>query len=79
MNKYNLNIDEEIAVLEKYQLTPDELFIVRLIFITKEGYPENYLFKFLQISDNKSNFRNNLESLQEKGIILKSYKIPAKI
>lgn len=78
MNKYNLNIDEEVAVLEKYQLTPDELFIVRLIFVTKEGYPENYLFRFLQITDNKSNFRTNLESLQNKGVILKSYKIPAK-
>ena len=78
MNKYNLNIDEEIAILEKYQLTPNELFVVRLILVTKEGYPENYLFKFLQINDCKKGFRPTLVSLQNKGVILKSYKIPDK-
>lgn len=78
MNKYNLNIDEEVAMLEKYQLTPNELFVIRLLFVTKEGYTENYLFKFLQIEDCKNGFRPTLVSLQNKGVILKSYKIPGK-
>lgn len=78
MKKYNLNVDEEIAILEKYRLTPNELFVIRLLFLFREGYPENYLFKFLQIDDNKEGFRPTLVSLQNKGIILKSYKIPGK-
>lgn len=71
-----MSIEEQLNLMDKYQLTPTELFITELIFMTQEGYPESYLLRFLRI--NKSIFRDNLIALQDKGVILKSWKIPAK-
>ena len=71
-------IDQDLAIIEKYGLTPTELFIINLIFLTQEGYEEPYLFRFLKIKENKELFRPTLVELQNKGVILKSYKIPEK-
>lgn len=71
-------IDQDLAIIEKYRLNPTELFVINLIFLTQEGYEEPYLFRFLKIPENKENFRPTLIELQNKGIILKSYKIPEK-
>lgn len=71
-------IDQDLAIIEKYRLTPTELFIINLIFLTQEGYEEPYLSRFLRIPENKELFRPTLVELQSKGIILKSYKIPEK-
>lgn len=73
-----MSIDEQLNILEKYGLNPIELFIVNLIFLTQEGYEEPYLLRYLKIPENKENFRPTLLKLQNKGIILKSYKIPEK-
>jgi hypothetical protein len=73
-----MNIDEQLNILEKYGLNPIELFIINLIFLTQEGYEEPYLLRYLKIPENKENFRPTLLKLQDKGIILKSYKIPEK-
>lgn len=79
MNKFDYTIDEEMALLEKYALTPTELFVVKMLLLQQEGYPENYLARYLKSSqDNKDSFRDTLVSLQNKGIILKSYNIPKK-
>lgn len=79
MNKFDYTIDEEITLLEKYKLSPNELFVIKTILLLQEGYPENYLFRFLQIPEtDRGDFRSTLISLQNKEIILKSYKIPGK-
>ncbi len=67
---------EELGIMEQYRLTPSEYFVVKLIFMIQEGYEESYLLRYLKI--NKSTFRNDLVSLQDKGVILKSWKIPEK-
>ena len=41
--KFNYNIDEEIAIMEKYSLSPTELFVIKAILLLQEGYEENYL------------------------------------
>lgn len=69
-------IEEQLNILEKYQLTPNELFVINLIFLTQEGYKEDYLLRFLRIPENKELFRSTLVSLQDKGVIIKSWKIP---
>ena len=61
----------------KYQLFPEELLIVRLIFLAQEDHPE-YLSKYFSQMPLKGAPRDTLSSLQEKGIINKSYKIPEK-
>jgi len=66
----------ELVIMEQYKLTPSEYFVVKLIFMTQEGYEESYLLRYLKI--NKSTFRDDLVSLQDKGVILKSWKIPNK-
>lgn len=75
----NLNIDEEIAILEKYQMSPEELFIVRLIILAKEEDTNCYMLRFLRIpEDMRGDVHQILISLQNKGIITKSYKVPNK-
>lgn len=73
----NLTTSEEMVILEKYKLTPDELFSIQLILFAAEEGSTEFLFRFCSISDDhKLVFRNALISLQEKGVILKSYTIP---
>lgn len=77
--KANLNIDEELNIMEKYQLSPNELFTIRILLLAKEEYNEEYLFRFLSIPEPmRGDLRSTLVSLQEKGVVLKSYKIPNK-
>ena len=73
---FDLNIDEEITILEKYNITPTELFVVKAINAYIEDYSEDYLRRYLAI-DKKyvGSFIDILKSLQDKGLILKSYKI----
>ena len=68
----------ELSIMEQYHLTPTEYFITKLIFMVQEGYTEPYLLRYLSIKENKESFRDDLLSLQDKGIILKSWKIPEK-
>ena len=80
MQKLNFNIDEELALIEKYEITPTEMFVTRLLLLAQESDEEKeYLVKYLSIpEDVRGDFRNILISLQNKGIILKSYNIPNK-
>ncbi len=72
-----LDLDNELVILEKYDLTPTELSVLKYIILYQEDNTSNYLSRYLK-SNNKSTFRDTLVSLQNKGIILKSYKIPNK-
>ena len=62
-------------MLEKYKLTPTELFTCKLLLIAQEEGVEDYIVRYAKI-DNGCSIKATLESLQSKGIILKSYKIP---
>lgn len=74
MEHFTLN--EELNILEKYKLTPTELMAVRTILLAQDNEAE-YLFRFNNILTSMDiKFRTILHSLQKKGILLKSYKIP---
>lgn len=75
MNKFDTSIDNELLICDKYGMTPNELFITKLILLAQEDEAE-YLAKFLSVSACKAVFRDTLIKLQNIGIILKSYKIP---
>lgn len=62
-------------MLDKYKLTPTELFTCKLLLIAQEEGVEDYIIRYAKI-DNGCSIKTTLESLQSKGIILKSYKIP---
>lgn len=67
-----MNLDNELCLLERYKLTPTELFTIQVILLAKEEGEYEWLQRYAQIQK----LRPIIESLQEKGIILKSYKIP---
>ena len=65
-------LENELCLLEKYNLNPTELFTIKLILLAKEEGDYQWLQRFVQIVK----LRDILVSLQEKGIILKSWKLP---
>lgn len=70
-----------MGIIEKYSLSPNELFCIRAILMAQDeeddGY--NYFVRYIQLPENvRGSLRELLISLQNKGIILKSYKIPEK-
>lgn len=67
-----LNLENELTLLEKYKLTPTELFAIKLVLLAKEEGEYEWLQRFVQIVK----LRDVLVELQNKGIILKSWKIP---
>lgn len=67
-----LTLENELCLLEKYKLTPTELFTIKLILLAKEDGEYGWLQRYVQIIK----LRDILASLQEKGIILKSWKLP---
>ena len=58
MNTYN--IDEDIVILEKYRLTPTELFVLKTILLFDDD--NSYLHRYLQIDSNKKSFRDMISS-----------------
>lgn len=72
MEHFKFNIENELAILEKYNLTPTELFTIKVILLAKEEGEYEWLQRFAQIQK----LRPILENLREKGIILKSWKLP---
>lgn len=66
-------------LMEKYSLSAEEVFIINLLFLAsiEEGHPE-HLVKYFNLNIEKSDLRESLFKLQNKGIITKSYKIPDK-
>ena len=68
-----LTLENEICLLEKYNFTPTELFVIKVILLAQDGEYE-YLQKFNTILNGQ--LRLILTNLQSKGIIIKAYKIP---
>ena len=77
MKKLELSIDREIEFMIKYELTSDELFIMKLIWFAQDGHPE-YFSKFFSQAQLGNSIIDLLTSLQNKGIINQTYKIPEK-
>ena len=77
MKYIELSFDREIELMTKYQIFAEELLFVKLVFLAQEGHPE-YLSKYFSQMPLKGAPRDTMLSLQEKGIINKSYKIPEK-
>ena len=67
-----LTLENEICLLEKYNLTPTELFTVKLILLAKEDGEYEWLQRLSQIIK----LRDVLVNLQNKKIILQSWKLP---
>ena len=75
MKNLTLNLDEEILLLAKYNLNPNELrFIQLLLMLQNEDYEVSLFRDYLKIlKDSGINLRELIANLQNKEIILKSY------
>ncbi len=62
---FKLSLEEEIEIYLKTNLTPTELFIVRLLFLAIDGN-QNPLINY--VNNSKIDLREILVSLQEKKI-----------
>lgn len=77
MKHLTLTLEEEICLLDKYGLTPNELLVVRVLLILQDNNEEE-LFHNLMVTLKHINLslREVLVQLQKKEVILKSFKIP---
>lgn len=75
----SISLDNIFSYMERYRLTPEEVFVIDLLFLagSTEEHPE-YLERYLNL-DLNSDFFSILRSLQDKKIILSSCKFPNKI
>lgn len=77
MKNLTINLDEEIAIISKYRITPNELlFIQSLLMLQDEENEESFKNYIEALHDCGIKLKEILISLQDKGIILKSFKIP---
>lgn len=75
--KLTLTLEDEISILDRYRLVPTELFLIRVLLILQEDGNESLFANYINTLKSAGiNLRNILITLQEKGIILKSYSIP---
>ena len=72
MKNLTLNLDEEILLLAKYNLNPNELrFIQLLLMLQNEDYEVSLFRDYLKIlKDSGINLRELIANLQNKEIIL---------
>ena len=76
MQQFELSLKEEINIYINSGLTPTELFIVRMLFLAVDGEPDMLINYLSNVSNGKGLFRQVLESLQNKKVILASFKLP---
>lgn len=77
MKNLTLSLEEEVSILDKYRLVPTELMFVRILLILQDEDNEELFGRYLRVlKDGGINLRELIVTLQDKEIILKSYKIP---
>lgn len=79
LKNLTLTLEEEVSLLDKKELVPNELMFIRLLFILQEENDEELFDRYIKILKRDGvDLRKLIISLQEKEIILKSYKVPEK-
>lgn len=77
MKNLTLTLEEEISIIDKYGLTPNELLILRVLLLFQDNEEEELLHRLLTTLKRVNiQLREVLIELQKKEIILKSYSIP---
>jgi len=76
MQQFELSLKEEINIYINSGLTPTELFILRMLFLAVDGEPDMLMNYLSNVSNGKELFKQVLQSLQTKKVILATFKIP---
>lgn len=77
MQHFELSLKEEIDIYISSNLTPTELFILRLLFLAIDGYSKYFIDYVSNTSNGKEVLKSVLVSLKEKQVINSTYKIPS--
>jgi len=74
----DFQLEEELSFLERYKLTPNELFFIKVLFLAREGTDgKDFVKRYFALPEGvRINAISLLTSLQNKQIITKEYKIP---
>ena len=79
MKHVNLMLEEEFVIFEKYHISPNELFFLQMLLLSQEEDEQDTIRRYFQLPEEaRGSVRDLLKSLQGKGIILSSFKIPEK-
>lgn len=78
MEKLKNSIEGQLILMDRFNLTAEENLLIELLFLTFEGKCKDPLVTYYNLPITKTGLREVLLSLQEKGVILKSCKIPNK-
>jgi hypothetical protein len=71
------NLEEQVVLLEKYNINSDELLFITVILLIQEGDNNPYIQLYFSLPVTcRGSIRDLLVSLQEKQVITKEYKIP---
>lgn len=77
MKNLTLTLENEIAILNKYKITSDELMFIRTLLILQDDNEEDLFKTYIEaLHESNISVGELILSLQDKGIILKSYKCP---
>lgn len=77
MKNLTLNLEDEISILSKYRITPNELTFIRTLLLLQDENDEDIFQTYIEaLYECKVKIRDIILCLQDKGIILKSYKVP---
>lgn len=75
MNKLKLELNKELDVMVALEITAEEWLFIQLLYLCEEGDTDS-LFRYFTQAKKDSIPKATLQSLQEKGIISPTYKIP---
>ena len=79
MKHITTQIDDEFVIFEKYSVTPNELFFLKMLLLSKEEDIQDTIYRYFKLpEESRGSIVEMLKSLQDKGIILKTYKVPCK-
>lgn len=71
------NLEEQVVLLEKYNINSDELLFITVILLIQEGDDNPYINLYFSLPATcRGGIRDLLTSLQQKQVITKEYKIP---
>ena len=77
MKNLILTLEEEISILDKYRITPNELMFIRTLLLLQDEENEDIFQSYIEALYTCSiKTKDVILSLQDKGIILKSFKCP---
>lgn len=78
MEKLKTSLESQLQLMDRYNLTAEEYLVIELLFTSIESKSVENISAYYHLPINKTGIRDILVSLRDKGVILKSFVIPAK-